>query len=105
MYLILIQEVNLFFDEKAGDLAAPYTNVRDSTITVFSPSITKEIQHKLAVCIGTHPSCPGRKFSYLPTRVVDVLSMADKGMVFIHVASPSEIAPYAALSYVWGSSQ
>lgn len=87
-----------------GDLAASFTNVAETCISVSGNQINKEIKKRLAECCDDHSSCPNLVDRNLPTRVIDVGQSGDE-QVRLHITQLEEMGRYFALSYRWGGPQ
>jgi hypothetical protein len=85
--------------------AAPYTNVRDTPISVTGRDISEEVSTRLNLCIENHKPCPKPSDSILPTRVIDVHPEVRDGFVCIRITKPEDRSRYLALSYRWGGEQ
>ena len=52
-----------------------------------------------------HASCPKPSHSYLPTRLIEISSYADKYEMKVREMKGCATEPYVALSYCWGGDQ
>lgn len=75
--------------------------VADTTTSVAFERATSWLRN----CLDNHQGCaPSNSVEYVPSRLLDVgVSNAEKRDEIRLLEDPPEIAPYAALSYCWGS--
>lgn len=84
--------------------AAKYFRTRNVNALVGSRAAYEQAQSWIKECTESHKDCQRPKLGPLPTRVIDVNSLSLAGSPRLLVTEGLE-APYAALSYCWGSKQ
>lgn len=92
----------VFAKDRADDPAAPEIVAREPVRDVGSPRGFSLAMECLQDCISNHPTCPKiNPDTHLPTRTIDCSDPAHPRLF----TSQDVIAPYVALSYVWGGPQ
>jgi hypothetical protein len=69
-----------------------------------SDIVIREIKRRLKVCQGRH-RCSNKAIPYLPTRVIDIGSVASGLAPYLYVPPKGTRGSYLALSYTWGGEQ
>ncbi len=84
-------------DDPAAALIASRTRI----LKLNSSSARSLASNCISDCVREHEHCPSAYHGVLPTRVIDCGDPIRPKLYLSH----SELAPYVALSYVWGESQ
>jgi hypothetical protein len=86
-----------------------YMTTRPANLDIGAPAAFEKAKSWLDECMQSHPKCQrvSPASSELPTRVLEISSFRDNEVLSIRLYpnTAREVAPYAALSYVWGGPQ
>jgi Heterokaryon incompatibility protein (HET) len=82
---------------------------RPANLDIGAPAAFERAKSWLDECMHSHPKCQriSPASSELPTRVLEISSVGENEVLSIRLYpnTTKEVAPYAALSYVWGGPQ
>lgn len=82
---------------------------RPANLDIGASAAIERARSWLDECMNSHPKCQhiSPASSELPTRVLEISSVGESEVLSIRLYpnTSKEVAPYAALSYVWGGPQ
>jgi hypothetical protein len=86
-----------------------YMTTRPANFDLGAPAAFEGAKSWLDECVHSHPKCQrvSPASSELPTRVLEISILGENDVLSIRLYpnTAKEVAPYAALSYVWGGPQ
>lgn len=104
MNSVLAQITNLTCEDQEMGY---YMTTRPANLDIGASAAFERARSWLDECVHSHTKCQriSPASSELPTRVLEISSVGEALSARLHPNTTKEVAPYAALSYVWGGHQ
>ncbi|KAK0740081.1 heterokaryon incompatibility protein-domain-containing protein [Schizothecium vesticola] len=105
----MVQSLGIFQSQESATAPLsnrPFCSTRGIVADTTSRAASERATSWLTDCLANHPDCGGGDEEYMPRRVLRVRAAGSKNespQAIYLVEDPSKTAPYAALSYCWGS--